>query len=130
VKSLRLFLLLLMAVLLPLRSAIAAAVPCAGLEHSVPAMHVHAMAAGHAAAALPGQSQQPTSVQHAAPQHHEHAASDKCSLCASCCSATPMPATFSFSVAAPERRAANFPALDASSPTFLSEGPERPPRSV
>jgi len=118
VKTLRIWLLVLLAVLLPLRGAVAAAMPCEGIGHHAPAQPAHAHHAMHAAPA-----------DHGAP-HHDHAGVDKCNLCASCCAATPMPMMCSPTVAALDDRAATFPALRAAAATFLSAGQERPPRSL
>ena len=69
----------------------------------------------------------------AVPTHHrdhDHDGADKCNLCASCCSATPMPTTFAPTIARLDEPAATFPVLQASAPAFVSEGQERPPRSI
>ncbi|HEY9029395.1 MAG TPA: DUF2946 family protein [Burkholderiaceae bacterium] len=124
-KTLRIWLLLLLAVLLPVRGALAAAMPCAGEGLHQPAGLVHAGAQLHHHMHAPGDAHA-----HAAAHAHAHAGVDKCNLCASCCSATPLPATFSLTIAPLEEPSASFPALQASTPTFLSEGQERPPRSV
>ena len=130
VKTLRLCLLLLLAALLPLRGAIAAAMPCAGIGHQAPVAldgaqdhsehHMHSVADG---------DEQDLDHDHGA-SHHEHAGADRCNLCSSCCSATPMLATFSSTVVALEEPAADYPAFQASASTFLSDGQERPPRSI
>jgi len=62
--------------------------------------------------------------------HHDHDGTDKCSLCASCCSATPLLTTFAPTIAQLEESAATFPRFQASAPTFVSDGQERPPRSI
>ena len=126
-KSLRIWLLLLLAVLLPIRGAIAAALPCAG--EGAPAHVGQAHAAGHA------QHRHMNHVGHtghASPLAHagEHGDDGKCNLCASCCLGASLPATFSPAVAAVEEAGASFAVLQASAPTFLSDGQERPPRSI
>jgi len=120
VKNLRIWLLVLLAILLPLRGAIAAAAPCVGTGHPAPVehaqMHHHMEAAqieiGHAH------------------HHHDHAGADKCNLCSSCCSTAPLILTFAPTVAALDGQSADFPLVQAPAPTFLSDGQERPPRSI
>ena len=117
-KSLRIWLLLLLAVLLPIRGAIAAPLPCAG--EGRPAHVGQAHAAGHA------HHQHMSHMGHAG----EHDDAGKCNLCASCCLGATLPATFSPAVAAIDEAGASFAVLQASAPTFLSDGQERPPRSI
>jgi len=126
VKTLRIWLLVLLAILLPLRGAIAAAMPCEGVGHHSQAepaqMHHHMDAAG-----VEADSARTTG--HGTHQH-DHAGADKCNLCSSCCSAAPLLLTFSPAVAALEDPSADFPLIQAPAPTFLSDGQERPPRSI
>ncbi|MGN6528895.1 MAG: hypothetical protein ACTHL8_21075 [Burkholderiaceae bacterium] len=124
-RLLRVWLLVLLAILLPMRGAIAAASPCEGLAHHAPAQRMHTHHHMHAAVEPDAAS----AADHGA-AHHDDAGIDKCNLCASCCSATPMPMTFSPTVAALGDHVATFPLLQAAAPTFLSEGQERPPRSI
>ena len=123
-KLLRICLLVLLAILLPLRGAIAAAVPCADAGHHAPAgappAHHHMHATGVEAAA---------STDHGT-HHHDHAGTDKCNLCSSCCSIAPLLLTFSPTVPALDGPGAHFPLVQAPAPTFLSDGQERPPRSI
>lgn len=119
VKRTRFWLLLFIAVLLPLRGAVAAAMLC-GLPVS-PAQH--APAAGHEA----------HHATHHGSGHHEPKASpvaDKCNLCAASCCLTPL-ASAPPVVAAPlEVGTVLFPEVDAPPASFLSDGQERPPRSI
>jgi hypothetical protein len=127
VKSLRIWLLLLLAVLLPIRGAIAAALPCAG---EGPPAHVGvAHATGHAQHHHVGHV---SHTGHASPLAHagDHGDDGKCNLCASCCLGATLPTTFSPAIAALEQAGASFAVLQASAPTFLSDGQERPPRSI
>ena len=123
-KLLRICLLVLLAILLPVRGAIAAAVPCAGIGHhapaEAPAAHHHMHATGVVAAASTGHGT----------HHHDHAGNDKCNLCSSCCSTAPLLLTFLPTVPALDGPSADFPLLQAPAPTFLSDGQERPPRSI
>lgn len=126
VKILRIWLLVLLAMLLPLRGAIAAALPCEGLGQHAPAgrapMHHHMDAAD-------AQAHAPASADHG-PHRHDHAGPDKCNLCASCCATVPLLLAFSPTVAALDGPVAYFALVPAPAPTFLSDGQERPPRSL
>lgn len=109
----RVWLLLFLAVLLPVRGAVAAAMLCA---LAPPAQHGQMQhAEGHGG------------------HHHQGSATpaaDKCNLCAASCGLTPLPSQPP-SVAAPlEGAAASFPEIDAPPVSFLSDGQERPPRSI
>ena len=119
-KPLRIFLLLLLAVLLPARGALASAMPCApagaGTHSEAAAMDRHA--AGHH-------------------EHHEAATPadassstlhDECNLCPALCMVTTLPSSAPAAFTPQPVAAARFPALRGPAPTFLSEGPERPPR--
>ena len=125
-KTLRIWLLVLLAILLPLRGAIAAAMPCEGVGHHSPAqpaqMHHHMDAAGVEADSA-------GMIDHGT-HHHDRAGADKCNLCASCCSTAPLLLTFLSTVAALDDQSADFPLIQAPAPTFLSDGQERPPRSI
>lgn len=131
VKSIRIWLLLLLAVLLPIRSALAVAMPCAALGD---AGQVQAQVAEHTHGDPLPQAGPP---HHEASAHdhpdaaiHEHgAAADKCNICFASCSASGLvggPMT----LAEPQPVAAVFPHLYAPPPSFLSDGQERPPRSI
>jgi hypothetical protein len=130
VKILRIWLLLVLAVLIPVRGAIAAAVPCAeeGIHQHAGqvAAHAHAHALAHAMDDADGHMHDAAVPMH----HHDHGGADKCNLCASCCSATPMLTTFAPTIARLDEPPATFPVLQASAPTFVSGGQERPPRSI
>lgn len=154
VKSLRPWLLLLLAVLLPVRGAMAAAMLCppagtgspaevvvAGHDHAAHghAAHDHAghdpaghARAGHAHAAPADIG--PTDVSGSEPGSTAPSAApalqDDCDLCSALCSVPTLlgsPPAF----AAPHTlRAATLPDPGAPAPSFLSSGPERPPRSI
>jgi hypothetical protein len=127
VKILRICLLMLIAVLLPIRGAMAGAMVCplGGTMGGHAAQHVHddAAPADH------------TMHMHGG-THHGHDAPmpaqghDACPLCAAFCSATPMPISVP-AIAAPSLSGTlAFHDEGAAAPTFLSSGPERPPRSI
>lgn len=128
-KILRVWLLLILAVLIPVRGAIAAAMPCADEGvHLHTAMHAHAHVHVHPhAMEAAGEHTHDAAI---SMHHHDHAGADKCNLCASCCSATPMLTTFAPTVARLDEPPVTFPILQASAPAFVSEGQERPPRSI
>ena len=130
-KLLRLCLLLLLAVLLPLRGALAAAAPCAG--DGLPVHLGQAHAQGHAMHHHTHHMHHMASADgHGGPHAHDHGHDDaaKCNLCASCCSAPPLPPTFSPAVVPLEGVPARFAVLQAPVPAFLAGGQERPPRSA
>ncbi|MFT3666554.1 hypothetical protein [Piscinibacter sp.] len=115
-KLLRLWLLVLLAAMLPLQGALAAAMLCAG-------GHGH----GHARhAEVHAQHRHADGTQH----DHGTADQDKCSFCTAFCSLTPLVSDIA-GVAEPSGLVdAPLPSLSALAPSFLSDGPERPPRSI
>ena len=131
-RIVRILLLVLLAVTLPVRGVMAAAMLCpppAGMagqahvdEKAVAGPHDHGEmhAPHHAEAGTP-----------AADHHHDGTASaDTCNLCSACCSVPPVPAA-ALSVPVPhDFAAADFPRLSAPAPRFVSDGQERPPRSI
>jgi hypothetical protein len=129
VKLLRIWLLVILAVLLPVRGAMAVAKPCAlaGVDTQRATMHHGAGGHDHGVGA-------PELVQHdhgaGALHDHEKSCQDKCNLCSASCSATPLVSTIA---GVPEPRdlvSASFPHLSVPAPSFLSGGQERPPRSI
>lgn len=148
VKTIRICLLLLLAVLLPVRGAVAAAMLCpvggtgtqsevrvdlaaSGDRDDAAARHE----AGHRHAVdAPGASHEAHDGHDAHdPGHHpddpsDHA--DKCNLCAAFCSVTSMPSGTSIVLLSQVDSALRFPAVSAPSPSFVSDGLERPPRSI
>ncbi len=124
-KTVRLWLLLLLAVLLPIRGAAAAAMLCpvgsSGLQSELrleqPHPHDmdHAKAHGHDHAGHHG--------------GHDHGAADKCNMCSALCSLTPL---LSEAPRLPEPEALagiKFPDVSTPAPSFVSDGQERPPRT-
>lgn len=121
-KRVRLWLLLFLCVLLPVRGAVAASMACA-MPMPVPMQHHLPMP--HPPMALHGEGHAHHQVPDAATPAH-----DKCNLCAASCCLTPLPSQPP-AVAPPlEAAAAPFPAFDAPPVSFLSDGQERPPRSI
>jgi hypothetical protein len=136
VKHFRLWLLLLLAVLLPVRGALAAAMFCApagvGTQDEVRVLD---------------HSANPHALMDAAMAHagHDHAAHDhgtgtdggeslnahdKCNLCTAFCSVTPLASGPLIMTAPQDVAAAAFPELFAPPSSFLSDGQDRPPRSI
>jgi hypothetical protein len=123
VKTFRLLVLMLLAMLLPLRGLSAATLLC----KQVPASHSELAVHGH------GNDVHPDTA-HSQAQHdhgdHDHGGVDKSHHCLSACSAPPLRAD-SPSVALPALLGtAVFPAYAAHVSTFQPDGQERPPRSI
>jgi len=126
-RALRIWLLVLLAVLLPVRGTMAAAMLCAPSmpaqgEHRIAADHDHDQADDHAI------------HQHAEPAHAAHQEAShgdaKCNLCCDLCSVT-TPLSALPSLPTPQDHSSvSFPDLSAPAPSFLSDGQERPPRST
>jgi hypothetical protein len=142
VRTTRIWLLLLLAVLLPVRGAVAAAMLCsvAGsgsqvelrLQHveSSPTHHSmdEAMAAPHHMSHDHADAQQGHhGGQH---DHGDGGQSDRCNVCSAFGSMTPLASTAPTVLSPLEATKAIFPALSAPAPSFLSDGQERPPRSI
>jgi len=136
VKLLRLWLLIVLAVLIPARGAMAAAMLCPVGESGVQTeLRMQGGTSSHHAI-----DDAMTAAHSHEDQHHDHggssdhhdqgAASDKCNLCSAFCSMTPLLRHVQASLAPLEAAAAVFPDLTARPPTFLSDGQERPPRTI
>lgn len=72
-------------------------------------------------------------AQHEHGGHHDHSAggqSDKCNLCSAFCSLTPLASTGHAVLPLLEAADALFPAVSSPALSFLSDGQERPPRSI
>lgn len=129
-RTFRVWLLILLAVLLPVRGAVAAAMLCppAGegrhAEWSVAseAADHHVPSADH------------VQHEHADPSAGHHAdastASATCNLCCDFCSMTLLPSAPPSVETPQDFSSISFPDLAAPAPSFLSSGPERPPRSI
>lgn len=133
-KPWRAFLLVVLIVLLPLRGALAATMPCAA-GHHVAGVAGGSHASGHMA--------QHASGHDAHHGHHPHReAADEaapgaavtqgagCHVCASFCSATPLLLALPAILEPVEARRVSYPSWAAPAPLFLSDGQERPPRST
>lgn len=129
-KIARVLLLVLLSALLPIRGAMAAALPCAGAAGAKTGMHeMHASHGGHhdeadADAHMVGK------MSHGQHHHDGTAGQGTCNLCSACCSVPPLASAVP-GVPLPHAVASvAFPDLTFPVPSFLSEGQERPPRSI
>ena len=133
-KLLRLFIVMLLVVVVPLRGIAAAVMPCHG--ETAPA-HVHVEEADSEEMS-PSTMEMHHADMHAhdaveVHDHHEHDGSghaDKCNLCDTCCGASALPSTplVEFEASAPV--VVRFPDLTMPAPTDFQGGQERPPRSI
>lgn len=113
-KALRICLLLLLALLLPMRGAMAAAMLCPAAG---PAHHGMGMQAAHA---------------HDGAGHHgehDHGSSSKCTMCAAFCALTPLMSDVPRLREPAALPAIGFPDESPPAPSFVSGGQDRPPRS-
>ncbi len=131
-KTWRWFLIVVLALLLPLRGAVAGAMLCAPAGHG-DAAHAHhdAGPADHGAHdAHETHDAQDTHEMDDAHDVHQAGDGETCNACASYCSLTPL-ASAPPHVRAPGVAATlSYPAWSAPSPSFLRGGQERPPRST
>lgn len=132
-KLFRVLLLVVLALTLPVRGVMAAAMLCpppagaAGHGHATRAAashheHEHAEGASHHHAKA-GTS--------AAGHHHDGVSgTDTCNLCSACCSVPPVRSAAPALPVPYELAGSTFPAYSVPAPSFLSDGQERPPRSI
>ena len=121
VKPVRLCFLLLLALLLPIRGAVAAAMLCpvgSGGMHGELRVQQPPMDHGHAAAG------------HAHDGSHHAAGSDKCTLCAAFCSLTPLMSSVPTLPEPLDLAAVQSSDHGAPPPLFFSDGQDRPPRTA
>jgi hypothetical protein len=128
VKALRLCLLVLLALLLPLRGAVAAAMLCPGgqaaqAQLSVPMMADPAAMHHDHAAMLAAQAH----AQHGGGQHGDGEQA-KCNSCCDFCALSSLPAAEPQLPAVPVPVTAIYAPLQVPAASFVSVGPERPPR--
>jgi hypothetical protein len=127
-RRIRTWLLVLLAVLLPIRGVVAAAMLCpvagSGMQSEV---ILHGEKIGHHA------EHEPTSHDHGL-GHHDHSGSangsDKCNVCSAFASVTPLVSNLPTPFVAPDAAAAAFPDFSAPATNFLRDGPERPPQRI
>ncbi|MBI5268170.1 MAG: hypothetical protein HY856_00690 [Burkholderiales bacterium] len=134
-KTVRLLLLVMLALVLPLRGALANVTWCMdrahGTGHAVSTPHEHGSAhggEGHAHGAEHAHGDHGPLASHDA-----HTQDDPCaehgSVCAAACAAPPILSAPPVVLAPVSTAAAPFPALTAPPPSHPSEGQERPPRA-
>ena len=142
-KLLRIWLLVLLAVVLPVRGGMAATMPCApaGSSHH-PAQAEEALHHGSAhmdhgvGHAHPGTAHVGASTDQGKGGHdhsgggHDHSTGDKCNVCSASCSSLPLPSAGAAIGAPVVLASVSFPDLFAPAPTFQSDGQERPPRTI
>ncbi|NUZ08495.1 DUF2946 family protein [Piscinibacter koreensis] len=136
-KTLRIWLLVLLAVLLPVRGAMAAAMLCP--PSGVGSQSELRMIDGSVAAHHGIDTQAQPAHDHA--QHGHDSSSDaggelssggedKCNLCSAFCSVTSLVSSPPVALTPGDLATVAFADLFAPAPSFLSDGQERPPRSI
>jgi hypothetical protein len=134
VKILRLWFIVLLAVLLPVRGAVAATMLCPMVGGKPMAMQSHHADMDHHAMEASAGHDDHAAMSHASIEHDHPSGSDqsdgKCNLCVAFCSITPLLSSLPTLPAPQEMGSAPFPPLTAAPPSFLSDGQERPPRST
>ncbi|MEO6745275.1 MAG: DUF2946 family protein [Caldimonas sp.] len=131
-KTTRLWFILLLAVLLPVRGAMAAAMLCptAGVGTQTE-MHLNGGHHGDTETAQPSHAHAGHDHGSSGHEDQDHASTqDKCNVCSAFCSVTPLVSSFSAEFSRREPAPASFPELSTPVLTFLSDGQERPPRSI
>ena len=119
----------LLALLLPAKGAVAAIMACAPASHAaVSGEHPEAAGSAHAAA------HDHTDHRHSEASSHSdaHSGSDHshdCTFCVSSCSLTPLLASDPV-LPAVQAAALRYPGIVAPAPSFFSGGQERPPRTI
>lgn len=148
VTRFRTLLLLLVALLLPIRGVVAATMPCAGMgqgqrvvmAHAHPVLaegagepqhaHVHAGAHGHVESPDPSQGMaDDDTAKPASSDAPDGAVSDTCHLCASGCGVAVLLMSLPAGLAEPPAAPVCFPALALPPLDFQLDGQDRPPRS-
>lgn len=147
VKPWRIWLLMLLAVLLPVRGAVAAAMLCpatgsgAQVELATAGQTVVHEAMDHVLShdQLHGQSDElrhtgghdhAAGASHDGHQSPDHAVSEGCNACSAYCSLTPLVSNLPTLAAPLDPATVKFSDLSAPAPTFQSDGQERPPRTI
>ncbi|HSB22446.1 MAG TPA: DUF2946 family protein [Burkholderiaceae bacterium] len=131
-RTVRVLLLVLLASLLPARGVVAAATlcpPAAGTTSDAHAMHSpDGVMHDHSGAGLHQQADADTGA-----TGHPHGGVSghaKCNHCFACCSVPPLASAVPDVPVPRDLAAAAFPAPCVPAPSFLSDGQERPPRSI
>lgn len=130
VKSFRYWLLVFLAVLLPIKAAMAAAMLCppAGIG-----MQGQLRVTLHDGTAEVGVTHEHRAHEHGSAAFGDEvqtAPHDQCNFCSAFCSVTPLVSGLPSFLPPPAHPAALFPDFSAPPPSFLSDGQERPPRTI
>lgn len=125
-KLVRILFSLLLASLLPLQGAVAAAMSC---PHELTSPQAHEVSQPEDSVVDHEQMLDGEGMEH--PPHPSHAAkvAGKCGLCAACCSGAALASSWPTDIRFIPTAAAAFPVTRSLAASFLSDGPERPPRS-
>lgn len=128
--------LLVLVTLLPLRGALAAAMLCppaaAGVQTEVGLHEAHMRhhAASDSFFAHGHEARDMGNVQSSEIDEWSAVAQDKCDVCSTFCSVTPLLGSVPRLALAQDLAQAYHPALDAAAASFLSDAQERPPRTI
>lgn len=117
---------ILLALLMPLRAAVAGAMLCPSGGAAASHQQHQGMPDDSAAAQAHHEGMHHTQAE---PSPAPHAHDSGCNLCATFCSMTPMPSTAPTIEPSMLATTLSFPALHAPAASFQSDGQDRPPRS-
>ena len=130
-KTLRLCFLLLLAVLLPLRGAVAAAMLCpVGSSGMQSELRVQGHPVGHDMAGGAMAHDHGAAHDQDHDLDHDHAGSDRCNMCSAFCALTPLLSALPALLEPLDLTAVEFSDHAAPAPDFFSDGQERPPRTL
>jgi hypothetical protein len=141
VRTVRALFVILLALLMPLRAAVAGAMLCptagaAETHQQHPAMYDDSAAVEAPHDGMHHAGMHDDGMRHPGAHHDPaesspapHAHDGGCNLCASFCSMTPMPSTAPTIEPSMLAATLSFPTLHAPAPSFQSDGQDRPPRS-
>ena len=131
-KSFRYWLLVFLAVLLPIKAAMAAAMLCPpagiGMQGELRVMLQSSDGSGEVRLTHEHSAHEHGSA--ASGDHGQTGTHDQCNFCSAFCSVTPLVSGLPLIFAPPAHSAALFPDFSAPPPSFLSDGQERPPRTI
>lgn len=133
VKKLRIWLLVLLAMLLPIRGAVAAGMLCEEPGALTPtASHSHQPAQGHISAHDDVQPVQDVTHDGTLASHGtSHGGADACNLCVVYCGSAAVLVSQVLTVPVPLDLASSpIPVFAAAAPSFVPDGLERPPRTI
>lgn len=133
-KTVRIWFLLLLALLLPLRGAVAAAMLCpVGSTGAQVELNAHERSLTHEVMDHDAMAHEGHVHHHGSADHgHEHhqSGSGKCNMCSAFCSLTPLLSSVPTLAEPLDPTAVEFSEISAPAPNFFSDGQERPPRTL